>query len=77
MDVPGSHETDAPATPRSGLDRRTLLKRAAAAGAVAWTAPIIIDSLASPAAATTCNVPFAAAVGTLATTAPGRRPRCR
>jgi hypothetical protein len=39
---------------RSGLDRRTLIKRAAAAGAVAWTAPVIIDSLASPAAAATC-----------------------
>jgi hypothetical protein len=36
-----------------GLDRRTMIKRAAAAGAVAWTAPVIIDSLASPAAAFT------------------------
>jgi hypothetical protein len=42
-----------------GFDRRTLIKRAAVAGAVAWTAPVIIDSLSSPAAATTaprgCN----------------------
>jgi len=38
---------------RAGIDRRTLIKRAAAAGAVAWTAPIIIESLASPAAAQT------------------------
>ena len=38
-----------------GLDRRTLIKRAAAAGAVAWTAPMIIDSLSSPAAAATCG----------------------
>jgi hypothetical protein len=30
-----------------------MIKRAAGAGAVAWTAPIIIDSLASPAAAAT------------------------
>jgi hypothetical protein len=30
-----------------------VIKRAAAAGAVAWTAPLIIDSLASPAAAAT------------------------
>ena len=30
-----------------------MIKRAAAAGAVAWTAPLIIDSLASPAAAAT------------------------
>jgi hypothetical protein len=39
---------------RPGIGRRTLIKRAAAAGAVAWTAPLIIDSLASPAAAVTC-----------------------
>jgi hypothetical protein len=32
-------------------NRRTILRRAAAAGALAWTAPAIIDSLASPAAA--------------------------
>jgi hypothetical protein len=38
---------------RGGLDRRTLIKRAAVAGAVAWTAPVIIESLASPAAAIT------------------------
>lgn len=38
---------------RSGIDRRTLIKRAAAAGAVAWTAPIIIGSLTSPAGAVT------------------------
>jgi hypothetical protein len=37
-----------------GIDRRTLIKRAAATGAVAWTAPLIIDSLTSPAAALTC-----------------------
>jgi hypothetical protein len=38
-----------------GLSRRTLIKGAAAAGAVAWAAPVIIDSVASPAAAaTTC-----------------------
>jgi hypothetical protein len=30
-----------------------MIKRAAAAGAVAWTAPVIIDSLASPVAAAT------------------------
>ena len=33
------------------LDRRTMIKGAAIAGAAAWTAPIIIDSLVSPAAA--------------------------
>ena len=36
---------------RNGLDRRTLIKGAAAAGAAAWTAPVILGSLASPAAA--------------------------
>jgi len=43
-------DTDAP-----GLSRRSLIKRAAAAGVVAWTAPVILDSLASPAAAATCS----------------------
>jgi hypothetical protein len=37
-----------------GVDRRTVIKRAAAAGAVVSTAPVIIDSLASPAAALSC-----------------------
>ena len=37
------------------LDRRTLIKGAAAAGAVGWTAPLIIESMTSPAAAvSTC-----------------------
>jgi hypothetical protein len=36
---------------RRGLSRRDLIKASAAAGAAAWTAPVIIDSLASPAAA--------------------------
>lgn len=40
-------------TGRKGIDRRTLIRRAAITGAVAWTAPVIIDSLASPAAAVT------------------------
>jgi hypothetical protein len=33
------------------IDRRTLIKGAAVAGVAAWTAPVIIDSLTSPAAA--------------------------
>src|SRR5262245_23277637 len=37
-----------------GLDRRPLIKRAAILGTAAWTAPVIVDSLASPAAAATC-----------------------
>jgi hypothetical protein len=47
---------DDPARPPDrGIDRRTLIKRAAATGVVFWTAPVILDSLASPAAALTCN----------------------
>jgi hypothetical protein len=38
-------------TGKSGLDRRTLIKRAAIVGAAAWTAPAIIGSVASPAGA--------------------------
>jgi hypothetical protein len=34
-----------------GLSRRDMIKASAAAGAAAWTAPVIIDSLSSPAAA--------------------------
>jgi hypothetical protein len=40
---------------RAGVDRRTLIKRAAAAGAVAWTAPVIIDSISSEALAATAS----------------------
>jgi hypothetical protein len=44
------------------IGRRTLIKRAAAAGAVAWTAPMVLDSLSSPAAAGTlphgCHVSY-------------------
>jgi hypothetical protein len=36
---------------RDGLSRRDMIKGAAAAGAAVWTAPMIIDSLTSPAAA--------------------------
>jgi hypothetical protein len=39
----------------SVIDRRTIIKRAAAGGALAWTAPVILDSLASPAGAITCT----------------------
>lgn len=38
-------------TGRRGVDRRKLLKGAAAAGVAAWSAPLIINSLTSPAAA--------------------------
>jgi hypothetical protein len=36
------------------LSRRRLIRNAGIAGAAAWTAPVIVDSLASPAAAATC-----------------------
>jgi len=39
--------------PKPGLSRRELIKRSAVAGAVAWTAPVIFESLASPAGALT------------------------
>ena len=42
-------------TTESGLDRRALIKRAALVGAAAWTAPIVIESLASPAGALTAG----------------------
>jgi len=39
------------------MNRRTLIKGAAVAGATAWTAPVIIDSLMSPAAAQSGGFP--------------------
>ena len=36
------------------VSRRALIKKSAAVGAAAWTAPVILGSLASPAAAGTC-----------------------
>lgn len=36
---------------RGGMTRRQMIKAAAVTGAAAWTAPVIIDSLTSPAAA--------------------------
>jgi hypothetical protein len=45
------------ATPRGGMSRRDLIRASAIAGAAAWTAPVIIDSLSSPAAAGSGGVP--------------------
>jgi hypothetical protein len=39
---------------RNGLSRRQMIKASAVAGAAAWSAPVIIDSLSSPAAAGSC-----------------------
>jgi len=49
--VAGFDSIDRDGVGREGIDRRTLIKGAAIAGAGAWTAPMIVDSLASPAAA--------------------------
>jgi len=43
---------------KSGLSRRQMIKASAIAGAAAWTAPVIIDSLASPAAAASATCTF-------------------
>ena len=47
-------DLESPEADQPGIDRRTLIKRAAVAGAAAWTAPVILGSVASPAAAITC-----------------------
>ncbi|GMU79789.1 MAG: hypothetical protein AMXMBFR46_25780 [Acidimicrobiia bacterium] len=39
--------------PPTGFDRRALIKRATVVGALAWTAPAIVDSVMSPAGALT------------------------
>ena len=41
--------------PADGIDRRSLIKRAAIAGGAAWIAPVVIDSIASPAGAVTLS----------------------
>jgi len=40
------------------IDRRTLIRRAAVVTAAAWTAPVIVESLTSPAAAISSGVSF-------------------
>ncbi len=49
------HDLAGDASARRTMDRRTLIKGAAVAGAAAWTAPVLIDSVLSPAAAASCN----------------------
>ena len=53
-----SNSADATGAVRRGLSRRQLIKASAIAGAAAWTAPVIIDSLTSPAAAFSNCVPY-------------------
>jgi hypothetical protein len=52
--TPTDHDVDpVDGDGRPGLNRRQMIKAAGIAGAAAWTAPMIIDSLSSPAAAAT------------------------
>jgi hypothetical protein len=46
-----SNDSLVDASERRGLSRRQMIRASAVAGAAAWTAPVIIDSLSSPAAA--------------------------
>lgn len=54
-DTGGGPAPGSPFDPRTSdqriSDRRTFIRRAGLAGAVAWTAPVLLDSLMSPAAA--------------------------
>jgi hypothetical protein len=45
------------------IDRRTLMRRAGVVGAVAWSAPLILDSLTSPAAAMSGQTVTVASLG--------------
>jgi hypothetical protein len=49
---------------RGGMSRRQMIRAAALTGAAAWTAPMIIDSLSSPAAATSGCVKYYAKLDT-------------
>ena len=52
--TPTDHDVDSvDSDERTGLNRRQMIKAAGIAGVAAWTAPMIIDSLSSPAAAAT------------------------
>ena len=54
--TPTDHDVDpVDGDRRPGLKRRQMIKAAGIAGAAAWTAPLIIDSLSSPAAAGTVS----------------------
>ena len=63
-------ENDESTVRRGGMDRRTMIKAAAATGAAAWAAPVILDSVTSPAAAvgSSCTtISFPTTAGALAT----------
>src|SRR5262245_1175968 len=53
VDQPPAPMVDPADDSRARLARRAVLKRAAAAGAIAWTAPVILDSVSARAFAVT------------------------
>ena len=62
---------------RKGLSRRQMIKASAVAGAAAWTAPVIIDSLASPAAAPSGGLPTGCSYALIVFTYGAARPRVK
>ncbi len=52
-----SEQADAEGVTRRGMSRRRLIRNAGIAGAAAWTAPIIVDSMSSAALATPSQCP--------------------
>ena len=48
---------------RRGLSRRDMIRASAAAGVTAWTAPMILDSFMSPAAAASGGLPTGCSYG--------------
>jgi hypothetical protein len=57
-----------------GLSRRDLIRASALAGAAAWTAPVIIESLASPAAALSGGGAFPCSYASIVFTVGGAGP---
>ena len=53
-----------------GLSRRDLIKRGVIAGGLAWTAPVLVQSMTSPAGAQTSPAPPDTTTTTSTTTAP-------
>ena len=59
----GQSDTREARRTQAGLTRRQLIRMSAAAGVAAWTAPVILDSLASPAAAASGGFPTGCSYG--------------
>ena len=62
------------ATNGTGIGRRELLKRGAIVSAGAWTAPVILDSFLSPAAASSISFPSGCSYGLIVFTYNGQGP---